>query len=293
MDNNTAGVEVERLSQRLQRTGLEERAYIGRLLDEYRLNIAQAMKSHQQAKEGLSDFEMNGGPIPKWYNRNEYLKLLKEKVQAEADNVSLWHERILELLGNLQTNSATSSCKSQSSTGRCSTGRHVDRDPKAQKKFKQQLSKRDGRCVATGAKEDLRAAHIVPLNRCELIKRDLYFSPKNGILLRKDLENDYDLGKWYFDIHGNVLVQFRNWPWKEYITKIKLPIGGDAPSAELINLHNELVKENAKHYCPDCWKFVGEVNIKDHQDVACDQISEVSSAVSSVSDVMAPNQDVN
>jgi hypothetical protein len=169
----------------------------------------------------------------------------------------------------------------------------VDRDPKAQKKFKQQLSKRDGRCVATGAKEDLRAAHIVPLNRRELIQRELYDSPQNGVLLRRDLKNDYDVGKWYFDTQGNVLVQFRNWPWKEYITKIKLATGENAPSAELIHLHNQWVIENSRNHCPVCWKVVGEVNIKDHQDIACDQISEVSSAVSSMSDVMAPNQDMD
>lgn len=141
-----------------------------------------------------------------------------------------------------------------------------------QKTFRRLVSRRDGKCVATGVTSNLKAAHIVPLEHSELIRRDQLFSPENGVLLRSDLEDDYDRHVWIFDINGTVEVLYQNWPHRATIKTIRF--GSDRPpGGEMISLHNELAKDKAKHHCPNCWKYVGETNIEEHQNGSCENIN--------------------
>lgn len=168
------------------------------------------------------------------------------------------------------------SCKSMSVSGRCSTGRHTDRNKRCQKKFRNKIIKRDECCIATGITKGLVAAHIIPLNRSELITRELLFSGKNGILLHEDLEDDYDRHKWIFDQDGNVVVLFNNWLHKGRIQHVNIskdPAVG--PSMDLIALHNALALEEKKHYCPNCWKYVGEVNVENHIAGSCERLDKL------------------
>ena len=172
-----------------------------------------------------------------------------------------------------QSSITSVSCKSQSISGRCSTGRHTDRNKGTQRKFRRQVQKRDGQCIATGDISDLVGAHIIPLERSELIERELLFSPKNGVLLRADLEDDYDRHKWLFDSDGNVTVLFQKWPYKDRISQVKIskdPTIG--PSKDLIELHNRLTLEKVQHCCPQCWKYVGLSNIEKHIQGSCERI---------------------
>jgi hypothetical protein len=180
--------------------------------------------------------------------------------------------KLLPSVAALAGSSSTVSCKSQSSSGRCATGRHVDRNSNDQKKFRRKILERDGRCIATGGKYELTAAHICPLNKSQLFERQYYFSPVNGICLRKDLEDEYGRHMWYFDECGNVKVLFARWK-NGFITKVNLATGPVAPSAELIRLHNKWAVEEAEHHCPYCWKYVGKVNIEDHQRSSCEEIN--------------------
>ena len=169
------------------------------------------------------------------------------------------------------SSSSSISCKSHSVSGRCSTG-HVDRNKNMQKTFRRLVSRRDGKCVATGVTSNLKAAHIVPLENSELIRRDQLFSPENGVLLRSDLEDDYDRHMWIFNINGMVEVLYQNWPHRATIKTIRF--GSDRPpSGEMINLHNDMAKDKAKHHCPNCWKYVGETNIEEHQIGSCENIN--------------------
>jgi hypothetical protein len=121
--------------------------------------------------------------------------------ETAAQNTSLSHRSSVSSI----------SCKSQSISGRCSTGRHTDRNKGIQSRFRRELVKRDTYCIATGNTQGLVAAHLVPLNKSELIARDMLFSPRNGVLLHENLEDDYDRHKWIFDCHGDVTVLFSNW----------------------------------------------------------------------------------
>lgn len=131
-------------------------------------------------------------------------------------------------------------------------------------------------CIATGetVKKKLRAAHIVPLDKSELYERKDYYSEKNGVILRYDLEDDYDRHMWIFDCDGNVTPLFNFWSHKETILKVEIKCDADSgPSKELILLHNHLAEDAAKHHCPSCWKFVGEVNLKNHELGSCEAIN--------------------
>ncbi|KAI3639829.1 hypothetical protein MIR68_002143 [Amoeboaphelidium protococcarum] len=135
------------------------------------------------------------------------------------------------------------------------------------------LIRRDGCCVATGESDlnELLSAHIVPLSQLQLISRDLEYSLKNGILLRKDLEQSYDLFQWMFDDDGRVIVLYERWIHRNQITKIDLR--GDSetrPSSNLIAVHNQLARTRSQECCPHCWKFVGKQNIEAHQKSSCE-----------------------
>ncbi len=155
--------------------------------------------------------------------------------------------------------------------GRCSTGRHTDRNAGKQKQFREDLIARDKKCIATGQmdKKLCVASHIIPLNKAELISRADLYSPRNGVFLQEDLEDQYDHHMWFFDCDGKVRVQFSNWAYKDTILRVKISRDPDTgPSKKLIRLHNKMAKEQKKHHCPMCWKLVGAVNIQDHT-VSC------------------------
>ena len=100
----------------------------------------------------------------------------------------------------------------------------------------------------------------------------LLFSPENGVLLRSDIEDDYDRHMWIFDHNGSIDVLYQNWKHRNSIKLVT--IGSDhPPSHELINLHNQMALDKAKHHCPNCWKYVGEVNIGAHQLSSCEKIN--------------------
>ncbi|KAI3649861.1 hypothetical protein MP228_005493 [Amoeboaphelidium protococcarum] len=177
--------------------------------------------------------------------------------------------------------SSISSCRSFSQSGVCSTGRHVNRKKKAMSKMRDALIIRDGCCVASGESDlkELVAAHIVPLSQLHLISRDLEYSPKNGILLRKDLEQSYDLFQWMFDDVGRVIVLYERWIHKNDITKIDLCGNSESrPSSDLIAIHNSLDRDRSQGCCPNCWKFVGMYNIDAHQKSSCEAIDVNSDA---------------
>ena len=168
------------------------------------------------------------------------------------------------------------SCKSKSSSGRCITGRHVARNKNDQSRFRKALIARDEKCILTGETDEkqLCAAHIFPLDRSFLIERDLYFSPKNGILLRKDLEDDYDRHMWYFDENGQVHVLFKQWKLRNLVNTVNLAqLSTNAPDITLIKRHNQLAEMFAQHHCPHCWKLVGKVNLKNHQLKSCEKLN--------------------
>ncbi|RKP15993.1 hypothetical protein ROZALSC1DRAFT_18113 [Rozella allomycis CSF55] len=175
----------------------------------------------------------------------------------------------------LSSNLVTS-CISMSINDRCSTGRHVDRNKKCQKKFRNKVLSRDQRCVATGLSgNDLIAAHIMPLDRSELIPRNLLFSAKNGVLLTSQLEDDYDRHMWIFDETGDVRVLFQFWSYRTAVTRVSLSRNDDGPSLDLIRQHNELALAAVKHHCPNCWKYVGEINISNHQSGSCIALNNI------------------
>lgn len=45
-----------------------------------------------------------------------------------------------------------------------------------------------------------------------------------------------------------------------------------APSTELIQAHNNFAQRQRVHYCRQCWTFVGQVNIHDHQQGSCESL---------------------
>ena len=88
-----------------------------------------------------------------------------------------------------RTSLTSISCKSQSINGPCSTGRHTDRFKGMQKRFKKQSVERDACCIATGVKEGLVAAHIVPLDKSELTTRE-YYRSRAAHLSKKLIDNN-------------------------------------------------------------------------------------------------------
>ena len=142
--------------------------------------------------------------------------------------------------------------------------------------MRENIIRRDRFCVATGEKDmtKLVPAHIVPLNESQLIKREYHYSLQNGLLLRRDLEQSYDLYQWIFDADGKVTPLYKNWIHKDDIKQINISKDkevGVLPS--MIEIHNKLAKNRAKHCCPSCWKYVGEVNLKDHQMSSCENLN--------------------
>jgi hypothetical protein len=185
-------------------------------------------------------------------------------------------QQSLQSLISKQSSLTSISCKSSSISGRYSTGRHTDRNKGIQSKFKKQLMKRDKWCVAFGNEHPGVAAHIVPLNKSELIPRDMLFSPRNGVLLHQDLEDDYDRLKWIFDADGKVTVLYQNWPFKNTISQVNISKDLETgPSEEFIELHNKMAREAQQHYCKHCWKYVGAVNIENHISGSCENIGQV------------------
>lgn len=139
------------------------------------------------------------------------------------------------------------------------------------------LLKKYSSCIATGETETelLRAAHIAPLEKSELFKREDYYSEKNGVILRNDLEDDYDRHMWIFDPSGKVTVLFQRWIHRNTIASVNLLSNGTGPANDLIALHNNLAFEAVKHHCPHCWKYVGEVNRDDHERGSCEAIDNI------------------
>ena len=129
-------------------------------------------------------------------------------------------------------------------------------------------------CVVSGADENLVAAHIISLESCELIDRGKEFSVVNGILLRKDLENDYDFHMWIFSETGDIQVLNQKWLHRNTFKTVKLNSTAKYPSvdSEMIRIHNEIALSKIKHHCPQCWKYVGEANITSHQKSSCEAI---------------------
>ena len=202
----------------------------------------------------------------------------KEELNAIQGNVSGFSD-IFNYLHPKKTHdtpgtSLTSiSCKSQSISG---PRRHVDGNRGMQKRFKKQLVKRDACCIATGVKEGLVAAHIVTLDKSELITRENLFSPCNGVLLHEDLEDDYDRHKWMFDYAGNVTVLYPKWLHKDIIRHVLISTDPTiGPSRELIETHNRIALESAQHHCPHCWKYVGVLNIEDHTSGSCEALDAI------------------
>ncbi len=141
------------------------------------------------------------------------------------------------------------------------------------------LTDRDTDCIAKGDGCFAVAAQIIPLDQYELIPYDLIFSRRNGVLLEQDLEEDYYRQKWIFDYDGTVTVLYPKWAHKDTIRHVKISKDPDTgPSKELIELHNLMALEEAKHHCPNCWKCVGAVNIKDHTAAGCCESDEEKSA---------------
>ena len=162
---------------------------------------------------------------------------------------------------------SVSSCHSNTASGRCPTGMHVRRDGRNQRVFKEELLRRDQKCIATGEldRKVLIAAHIIPVSRSETIDRDDVYHLRNGVLLRQDLEEQYDRFEWYFDECGQVKVLFNGWPHKNFINTVSIS-PNDGPGADLIVMHNEHAEGRAVHHCPDCWKLVGIANIVKHRE---------------------------
>ena len=156
--------------------------------------LKQAAESLKRAEDRLNNFMDANQPLNT--NHPTYLALSAEITRCTA--VLAGAQQTLQAVAaqntilSPQSSDTSISCKSQSINGRCSTGRHTDRNKGTQNKFRKKLVKRDTCCIATGTTQGSVAAHIVPLHKSELIARDMLFSPRNGVLLRKDLEDDYD-----------------------------------------------------------------------------------------------------
>jgi hypothetical protein len=210
----------------------------------------------------------------------------EERAQRNFDNALAAQNTIL----SPQSSNTSISCKSQSINGRCSTGRHTDRNKGMQKKFRKELVKRDTHCIATGETEGLVGAHIIPLNKSELIARDMLFSPRNGVLLRNDLEDDYDRHKWIFDYDGKVTVLYSSWGYKNSIRQVNISKNADTgPSKEFIELHNKMALEERQHHCPYCWKYVGAINVENHTAGSCEAIDNIGDANDDVEDLLFKN----
>jgi hypothetical protein len=101
-----------------------------------------------------------------------------------------------------QSSVTSISSKSHNISGQCSNGPHTDRNKGVQKRFRAKLVNRDICCIATGEIEGAIGAHIIPLNKSELVTREMLFSPRNGVLFHKDLEVDYTRLMFMFDYDG-------------------------------------------------------------------------------------------
>ena len=146
------------------------------------------------------------------------------------------------------------------------------------KKMRKALLRRDRCCVATGEQDhsNLAVAHIVPLNQSQRISREHHYSPQNGVLLRKDLEQSYDLFQWMFEADGRVVVLHDHWIHRNDIKQLNLSSDPTTrPSADLIQIHNELARSRKPDCCPNCWKFVGRSNIESHLKGSCEALGFV------------------
>jgi hypothetical protein len=234
----------------------------------------------KRADDRLNAYMDNPTNQPLNTNHPTYVELKAEVTRCTA--VLAGAQQTLQALAaqniilSPQSSISSISCKSQSINGPCSTGRHTDRNKGIQNTFRKKLLKRDTCCIATGTTFGTVAAHIVPLNTSQLIARDDLFSPRNGVLLHGDLEDDYDRHKWIFDYDGNVTVLFSNWFHKDTIRHVKVSRDTKTgPSKELIELHNKIAWEEKQHHCPNCWKYVGEINVENHTAGSCDRIDNI------------------
>ena len=180
-----------------------------------------------------------------------FVKLMDEKMQISNEISRL---RI-----------SVSSCHSNSVSVQGPQGMQINRRGANKKTFRNDLLQRDQRCIATGEQDrgSLKAAHIIPISRSETIDSEDVYHVRNGVLLRDDLEEQYDLFKWYFDECGQVIVLFNGWPHKNFIKTVSISTV-DGPGVDLIIQHNKYALERAPHHCPDCWKLVGKPNIVKH-----------------------------
>ena len=194
-------------------------------------------------------------------HRKDYRGLISQSIQA--------------ISASLQSSSSSIS----KPTSQTATRRNSNRPRRPQAKFSKAVRKRDKVCVATGMKEEdgvlLVAARIVPLHRFTDMERQYEFSPLNGVLMLKEFENDYDSHKWYFNEDGSVVVLYKKWGWKKMFKKINLDAGPNAPSPNLIRLHNQIAMQDAPNYCPECWKCVGRYNVEAHQKSSCEGLNDV------------------
>jgi len=239
----------------------------------------EAPESLRRAEEELREWKVANQPLDTLHSTYLELKAEVTACRAREERAQRNYDNTLALQNTIlspQSSNTSISCKSQSISGRCSTGRHTDRNKGMQKIFRKNLVKRDTQCIATGETEGLVGAHIIPLNKSELIARDMLFSPRNGVLLRKDLEDDYDRHKWIFDYDGKVTVLFSIWGHKNSISHVKVSKDPDTgPSKELIDLHNKMAWEQKQHYCPHCWKYVGAINVENHMAGSCEAIDKL------------------
>lgn len=137
------------------------------------------------------------------------------------------------------------------------------------------LLDRDKCCIATGERDRhmVLVARLVPLNSVYRISHERFYSPQNAIALRKDLKQSYDMFELIFEADGRVVVLNDYWINKNRITQLSLSSDlATRPCSALIEIHNQLARSMQPHFCPRCWKLVGNSNLESHKMESCSAI---------------------
>ncbi|KAI3631312.1 hypothetical protein MIR68_010802 [Amoeboaphelidium protococcarum] len=241
-------------------------------VEEASLRLKQAIEEGQPADVRAAPrciLESATAQLTSLYKKQD--RLMEKKIVLLSKPASISNEALDFSIASYD------SCRSRAkSSGICASGRHVKRLKNSMKKMRQALLRRDKCCVATGEQNhiNLTAAHIVPLNQSQRIPLEQLYSPQNGILLRKDLGESYDLFQWMFEADGRVIVLYEHWIYRNSIKQLTLSSDpATRPSAELIQIHNELARSRKADCCPDCWKLVGSSNIEYHLKEACEYLA--------------------
>ncbi|KAJ3000455.1 hypothetical protein HDV02_005320 [Globomyces sp. JEL0801] len=131
-------------------------------IEEITIGLREARESLRKAEKRINDY-LEGSlilPIGVTYKdlkdegircsdilagaQKNYDNTLQAQNRGEFDKV------LIVALLSPKSSVTTISCKSQSLSGRCATGRHTDRNKGLQKKFRKDLVDRDICCIATG-----------------------------------------------------------------------------------------------------------------------------------------------